>query len=45
MSKSLRVTDDDSSYSASSTSKKRVVSVVTVDKWVIDHDKALNIAT
>ena len=36
---------DDSSSSTLSTSKKRLVSVATVDKWVADHDKTLNTAT
>ena len=37
--------DDSSSSSASFTSKRRLVSVATVDKWVLDHDKTLNTAT
>ena len=45
MSKRSSVPDNDSSSSASSTSKKRVVSVATVDEWVLDHDKTLNTAT
>ena len=45
MSKRSRSPGDDSSSSASSTSKRRFVSVATVDKWVLDHDKTLNTAT
>lgn len=45
MSKRSCALDDDSSSSASSTSTKRLVSVATVDKWVLDHDKTLSTAT
>ena len=36
---------DDSSSSASSSWKKRLVSVATVDKCILNHDKTLNTAT
>ena len=47
MLKRLRLphSESDSSSSAPSTSKKRAVSVATVDKWVLDHDKTLNMTT
>ena len=34
--------DSESSLSSASSSKKRAVSTTTVDKWILDHDKALN---
>ena len=44
MSKRSLVAEDDSSFSVSSP-KRRLVSMATVDKWVLDHDKSLNAAT
>lgn len=40
-----RLDGSGSSSSSVSRSKRRAVSTNTVDKWILEHDKALNTAT